>query len=120
MKGKLTCWGSGRDDQLANSLQISGNIPAYPKSIPFISFPPRHIVLGEDDDVDQVAGGYSHVCAVLRTRQVACFGKNDVRWLSGGYDFDVAGFQTAMQFFCLLCCLAFVLGIVFAVGRGAG
>ena len=65
--GTVTCWGANHDGQVGSGASDSVDCVNY-------SWPPGTVPdLGE---VTQVAAGYSHTCALLKTGQVACWGYN--------------------------------------------
>jgi len=72
--GKALCWGNNSYGQLGNGENTKRNVPVD--------------VIGLDDKVTMMTGGFDHTCALLSTGRVKCWGNNSYGQLGNGKNED--------------------------------
>lgn len=101
--GPVQCWGENNTGQLGNGTTTP---PALPVTSPA---DPLSVVLGITN-ATEISGGSTYTCALLATRQVQCWGANNLGQLGNGAPLPGATSLTAVN----------VVGINTAVDISAG
>jgi len=69
-RGKVWCWGEGREGQLGTGDAASQSTPVE--------------ITGLSSRIDAIAAGSTHTCALLDTREVQCWGRNTLNQVGYG------------------------------------
>ena len=77
IQGLVKCWGSNSDGQLGigNTTQYGDNVNETGQFLQFVN-------LGTNRTAKQIVAGAAHVCALLNTEEVVCWGDNNQNQIS--------------------------------------
>ncbi|MED5484982.1 MAG: hypothetical protein VYE59_00040, partial [Candidatus Thermoplasmatota archaeon] len=77
IQGLVKCWGANDQGQLGigNNTQYGDNVNETGKFLPFVN-------LGTNRTAKQIVAGATHVCALLNTEEVVCWGDNQYNQVS--------------------------------------